>query len=43
MYYSRPLHKEGNPMRIAVLIPCHNEAHTVAKVVADFRQALPDA
>lgn len=43
MYYSRPLHKEGNPMRIAVLIPCHNEAHTVAKVVADFRQALPEA
>ena len=30
-------------MRIAVLIPCHNEAHTVAKVVADFRQALPEA
>ena len=43
MYYSRTLHKEGNPMRIAVLIPCHNEAHTVAKVVADFRQALPEA
>ncbi|HEY2346200.1 MAG TPA: glycosyltransferase [Xanthomonadaceae bacterium] len=29
--------------RIAVLIPCHNEAATVAKVVADFREALPEA
>ena len=30
-------------MRIAVLIPCHNEAPTVQKVVSDFRQALPEA
>ncbi|MEI2456796.1 MULTISPECIES: glycosyltransferase [Lysobacter] len=30
-------------MRSAVLIPCYNEAKTVAKVVADFRRALPDA
>lgn len=30
-------------MRIAVLIPCHNEAQTVAKVVADFRDVLPQA
>ncbi|MBD9437805.1 glycosyltransferase [Pseudoxanthomonas sp. PXM03] len=30
-------------MRIAVLIPCHNEALTVQKVVADFRDALPEA
>jgi glycosyltransferase involved in cell wall biosynthesis len=28
---------------IAVLIPCYNEAKTVAKVVADFRRVLPDA
>ena len=27
--------------RIAVLIPCYNEAATVEKVVRDFRQALP--
>jgi len=27
--------------RIAVLVPCYNEALTVAKVVADFRAALP--
>lgn len=30
-------------LRIAVLIPCHNEAPTVQKVVADFREALPEA
>jgi glycosyltransferase involved in cell wall biosynthesis len=29
--------------RIAVLVPCHNEALTVAKVVRDFREALPEA
>jgi glycosyltransferase involved in cell wall biosynthesis len=29
--------------RVAVLIPCHNEATTIAKVVADFRTALPEA
>ncbi len=28
---------------IAVLIPCYNEAQTVAKVVTDFRRALPGA
>jgi glycosyltransferase involved in cell wall biosynthesis len=29
--------------RTAVLIPCFNEAHTIGKVVAEFRAALPDA
>lgn len=29
--------------RIAVLIPCYNEAGTIAKVVRDFRAALPEA
>lgn len=29
--------------RIAVLAPCHNEAVTIGKVIADFRAALPDA
>lgn len=29
--------------KIAVLIPCYNESPTVQKVVADFRQALPEA
>lgn len=29
--------------KIAVLIPCYNEAPTIAKVVGDFRRALPGA
>ena len=28
---------------IAVLIPCYNESRTVAKVVTDYRRALPEA
>ena len=30
-------------MKVAVLIPCYNEALTIGKVVSDFRQALPEA
>ena len=30
-------------MRVAVLIPCFNEAVAIPQVVADFRAALPDA
>lgn len=30
-------------LRVAVLVPCYNEAAAVAKVVADFKAALPDA
>lgn len=30
-------------MTIAVLVPCYNEAATIGKVIADFKQALPDA
>ena len=29
--------------RIAVLVPCYNEEVAIAKVVEDFRQALPGA
>ena len=29
--------------KIAVLIPCYNESMTVAKVVSDWKQALPEA
>jgi Glycosyl transferase family 2 len=29
--------------RIAVLVPCHNEAGAIAKVITDFRYALPEA
>ncbi len=38
---------EGAParaaFRVAVLVPCYNEEAAVAKVVADFKAALPDA
>lgn len=30
-------------MRVAVLIPCYNEAVAIAKVVEDFRLAMPEA
>ena len=29
--------------KIAVLIPCYNESKTIAKVVTEFKQALPEA
>jgi len=32
-----------SPPSIAVLLPCYNEAATIAHVVRDFRAALPDA
>ncbi len=38
--------RKGNPEKmdkIAVMIPCYNEAKTVKKVVEDFRKALPEA
>jgi glycosyltransferase involved in cell wall biosynthesis len=37
--------RHANPLapRIAVLIPCYNEAATVTTVVTDFRAALPTA
>jgi len=34
---------EAARSRVAVLIPCFNEAAAVATVVSDFRNALPDA
>lgn len=34
---------QSSPHSIAVLIPCFNEATTIADVVRDFRAALPDA
>jgi glycosyltransferase involved in cell wall biosynthesis len=30
-------------LRVAVIVPCHNEAATVAKVVGDFATSLPQA
>ena len=29
--------------KIAVLIPCYNESNTIAKVIENFRCALPEA
>jgi len=29
--------------RVAVLIPCYNESKTIAKVIADYKKALPEA
>ena len=29
--------------RVAVVLPCHNEAASIARVVGEFRAALPDA
>jgi hypothetical protein len=29
--------------RVAVVLPCHNEAASIARVVNDFKDALPDA
>jgi glycosyltransferase involved in cell wall biosynthesis len=32
-----------NGLRIAVLLPCHNEERTIGKVVSEFRAVLPTA
>ena len=29
--------------KIAVLIPCYNEANTIKKVIEDFKRDLPEA
>ncbi|HEV3077595.1 MAG TPA: glycosyltransferase family 2 protein, partial [Thermoanaerobaculia bacterium] len=33
----------SRPPRVAVVVPCHNEAATAGKVVRDFRAVLPEA
>ncbi len=33
----------GTGYQVAVLVPCYNEERAIAKVVADFRAALPEA
>lgn len=44
MLQQRPTPKSLNADdRVAVLIPCYNEAATVGKVVRDFRRELPQA
>lgn len=39
----REMNDPTRPKRIAVLIPCYNEAQTIGKVVSDFKAALPEA
>ena len=29
--------------KVAILIPCYNEAQTIGKVVRDFKNAIPEA
>jgi glycosyltransferase involved in cell wall biosynthesis len=36
-------HTAQSLLEVAVLVPCYNEERAIAKVVADFRAALPDA
>jgi glycosyltransferase involved in cell wall biosynthesis len=38
-----PSEKMSSGERIAVLVPCFNEAPTIGQVVADFKRQLPDA
>lgn len=35
--------QDGNPSIVAVIIPCYNEEITIAKVVRNFKSALPQA
>jgi len=39
---AQPSARPGGP-RLAVMVPCYNEAATIADVVAGFRAALPEA
>ena len=34
---------KNNDKNIAILIPCYNESQTIAKVIRDFKKALPKA
>ncbi len=38
-----PAEGQGGSPRVAVLLPCYNEAGAIARTVADFRAALPGA
>ena len=40
---TNPAEAEPAPARIAVAIPCFNEAAAIAIVIARFRAALPEA
>jgi glycosyltransferase involved in cell wall biosynthesis len=36
-------HYDVAQLEVAVLVPCYNEERAIAKVIADFRAALPSA
>lgn len=38
-----PPSAQTRPLRVAVIIPCYNEAAAIGQVVRDFRTALPEA
>lgn len=40
---NKPMSLAIDGMRTAILIPCYNEGLSIAQVVTDFRQVLPDA
>ena len=40
---SAPIAAVAQNHTVAVLVPCHNEAATIAQVIADFRAHLPAA
>lgn len=40
---STMVHPQPLPPRVAVLIPCHNEAQTIGDVIVAFKRALPSA
>ena len=40
---SSVLSMTGGRLDVAILVPCYNEDRAIAKVVADFSAAVPDA
>ncbi len=34
---------KSSELTTSVLIPCHNEAASIAQVITDFRRVLPEA
>ena len=43
MENKQSMRESGKMEKIAVLIPCYNEAQTIEKVVTDWKRELPEA